>query len=525
MSHNLPYLLFFIPLILAILNNFFYNNRGSHYLLVGGIASMLLLSLSFIPSVAQNDYIASNIGVKGASIITEYKVDLLSIIFIILTLFVNLNKSLFYRRSYIGIASRGVGRFSYVTHFLHLFGIMGVLMTNNIINLLIFMEIYSFTFYALISDSKNYTTSVLSFKYFKNGAIGSIFSLLSCLMLYLIFGTGDIDTISQNMYFVTEQNKLVTSVLFLAFLFGIFFKHFTIWLYITKVRRNSKTSNLSVISAIFTKITLGIYLLLKAFYVIFERELTFDIVNIDILLKLFGTILVVYSFTKAFKRKNLRLTSLFFAVMSIGMMLIGLSLGNYAGIKSVLVYIINYNTAILGFFLITSLFLYSTGHVDYRLIDKLEKNNLLVFLPFTVIIASVLCLPLTMGFFADWYLFLGIIQNTSLIDLTMIIPLTMKWVLCVSFAIKYGGQLFSSKVNEEENYDNLSNKPTNYDYNKVIGTGELVNINTVQVSQGVSIGMICAVIIISFLMSFWILDGVDYVAEYLIANPVTGMRV
>lgn len=506
-------------------SNFFYNDKGSHYSLAGGIATMLMLSLSFIPSIAHNDFITNSIGVRGASIITEYKVDLLSIIFIILTLFVSLNKSLFYRRSYIGIARRGVGRFSYIVEFLHIFGIMGILMTNNIVNLFIFMEIYSFTFYALMSDSKSYLTSTLSFKYFRNGAVGSIFLLLSCLMLYVIFGTGDIDIISQNMHLVTEQSKIVTSLLLLSFLIGVFFKHFVIWLYITKVRRNSKTSNLLVISAVFTKVTLGIYLLLKAFYVIFERELTFDIVNVDVLLKLFGTLLVVYAFTKALKRKNLRLTSLFFAVISIGMMLIGLSLSNYAGIKSVLVYIINYNTAILGFFLITSLFLYSTGHVDYRLIDKLEKKNLIVFLPFIIIVAPVLCLPLTLGFFADWYLLSGILQNTNLLDMSMIIPLLMKWVLCISFAVKFGGQLFSSKVNEEENYDNLSNRPTNYDYNKVIGTGELLNINTVQVAQGISIGMICAVIVISSLLSFWILDGVDYVAEYLIANPVTGMRV
>ena len=89
-------------------------------------------------------------------------------------------------------------RFFFSTYLLNMFSAIGILFTSNICNYFIFLEIYVFTIYTVISNSRNMENLLLAYSSFNQNIISSFIILLSIFGFILYFNT-------TNMLFIYQK--------------------------------------------------------------------------------------------------------------------------------------------------------------------------------------------------------------------------------------------------------------------------------------------------------------------------------
>lgn len=95
-------------------------------------------------------------------------------------------------------------------------GINGLIMTRDLFNLFVFLEITSIATYSIIGIEKNLKTLSAGFKYLIAGGIASSFLLLGTIYLYRLTGTLNIDSMIASRGLVTGKAGFVALFLVLA---------------------------------------------------------------------------------------------------------------------------------------------------------------------------------------------------------------------------------------------------------------------------------------------------------------------
>lgn len=105
-------------------------------------------------------------------------------------------------------------------------GLNGLIMTRDIFNLFVFLEITSISSYALIGMELKSSSLSAGFRYMVAGSIASIFLLLGIIFLYSVSGTLNIDGMVQSTVLKTGAPIVVIAVFMLLFSFFIEMKQF-----------------------------------------------------------------------------------------------------------------------------------------------------------------------------------------------------------------------------------------------------------------------------------------------------------
>ena len=123
----------------------------------------------------------------------------------------------------------GRGTKSMMLYLLFVMGMNGMVLTRDIFNLFVFMEITGIASYALVAlrlDTKGLTAG---FKYAIAGSLASIFMLLGIIVIYMITGTLNIDSIASRMVSFSgtaAAGFVAPAVFMLVFAFMIEMKQF-----------------------------------------------------------------------------------------------------------------------------------------------------------------------------------------------------------------------------------------------------------------------------------------------------------
>lgn len=107
-----------------------------------------------------------------------------------------------------------------VAYILSLATLNGIVLTGDLFNLFVFLEIASISAYIIAASSKRNESKFAAFKYLIIGSVGSALYLLGTAMLYATYGTLNMADISQHIKTgMTHPNVL--TVVSLLYLFGL----------------------------------------------------------------------------------------------------------------------------------------------------------------------------------------------------------------------------------------------------------------------------------------------------------------
>ncbi len=285
-------------------------------------------------------------------------------------------------------------------------GMMVMISSNDLIVFYIGLELQSLSLYVLASFNRDQLkSSEAGLKYFVLSALSSGLLLYGCSLIYGFSGTTNFDLISDS--FDKAEYGLTFGLVFI--LVGLAFKisavPFHMWA--PDVYEGSPTS-VTLFFSIVPKLA-ALTVFIRFLYVPFIdmiEQWQMIIIFLSIASMVFGAI-------AAIGQTNLKRLVAYSSIGHMGYALAGLSTGTNQGIQSSIVYISIYLVMNLGLF--SCLFMLKRNDKYYENIEDLSglsKNHPLLSLSFLIILFSLAGIPPLAGFFAKFYIFKIVIEQS-----------------------------------------------------------------------------------------------------------------
>ena len=285
-------------------------------------------------------------------------------------------------------------------------GMIVMISSNDLIVFYIGLELQSLALYVLAAFNRdNVKSSEAGLKYFVLSALSSGLLLYGCSLIYGFSGTTNFDEISIIMN--NDNYGLTFGIVFI--LVGLAFKisagPFHMWA--PDVYEGSPTS-VTLFFALAPKI---------AAITVFIRFLYIPFINIidqwQPIIVFLSIASMVFGAIAAIGQKNLKRLIAYSSIGHMGYALAGLSVGTNQGIQSSVLYISIYLVMNLGFF--SCLFMLKRNDKFHEEIDDLSglsKNHPLIALSLLVILFSLAGIPPLAGFFAKFYIFKAVLDQS-----------------------------------------------------------------------------------------------------------------
>ena len=285
-------------------------------------------------------------------------------------------------------------------------GMMVMISSNDLIVFYVGLELQSLALYVLASFNKNQLkSSEAGLKYFVLSALSSGLLLYGCSLIYGFSGSTNFNIIGETMY--SSHYGLTFGIVFI--LVGLAFKisavPFHMWA--PDVYEGSPTS-VTLFFAIVPKIA-ALTVFIRFLYVPFVNmvdQWQTIIIFLSIASMIFGAV-------AAIGQNNLKRLVAYSSIGHIGYTLAGLAVGSNEGIQSSIVYITIYIVMNLGLF--SCLFMMKRNDQYFETIDDLSglsKNHPVLSLSLLVILFSLAGIPPLAGFFAKFYIFKSVIEQS-----------------------------------------------------------------------------------------------------------------
>ena len=152
------YILIFLPLIAAIFCQTVPLKKNYFWFTFSCCIAAFLLVASLYPQILTQKKISNDFHLSLLSLGLEFSLDVLGYFFLLLLIFAKIVVLFFYRFDVEKFLTEKNAKIFYSVFLLNLFALINILLTNNLFNLFVFLEIYSFTFFA-ISTFKIFTKS------------------------------------------------------------------------------------------------------------------------------------------------------------------------------------------------------------------------------------------------------------------------------------------------------------------------------------------------------------------------------
>ena len=285
-------------------------------------------------------------------------------------------------------------------------GMLVMISSNDLMVFYIGLELQSLALYVLASFNRDQLKSSESgLKYFVLSALSSGLLLYGCSLIYGFSGSTNFDIISNTVN--SNHYGLTFGIVFI--LVGLSFKisavPFHMWA--PDVYEGSPTPVTLFFSVVPKIAALSVFI--RFLYVPFINMMDQwqpIIIFLSIASMIFGAI-------AAIGQKNLKRLIAYSSIGHIGYALAGLSVGTNEGLQSSIVYISIYIVMNLGFF--SCLLMMKKNDLYFETIEDLSglsKNHPILSLCFLIVLFSLAGIPPLAGFFAKFYIFKSVIEQS-----------------------------------------------------------------------------------------------------------------
>jgi len=285
-------------------------------------------------------------------------------------------------------------------------GMLVMISSNDLMVFYIGLELQSLALYVLASFNRDQLKSSESgLKYFVLSALSSGLLLYGCSLIYGFSGSTNFDIISNTVN--SNHYGLTFGIVFI--LVGLSFKisavPFHMWA--PDVYEGSPTP-VTLFFSVVPKIA-ALTVFIRFLYVPFINMMDQwqpIIIFLSIASMIFGAI-------AAIGQKNLKRLIAYSSIGHIGYALAGLSVGTNEGLQSSIVYVSIYIVMNLGFF--SCLLMMKKNDLYFETIEDLSglsKNHPILSLCFLLVLFSLAGIPPLAGFFAKFYIFKSVIEQS-----------------------------------------------------------------------------------------------------------------
>jgi multicomponent Na+:H+ antiporter subunit D len=448
--NNLPALQVVLPLLAAPLCAVIPYRKfaWAFACLVTFLTFVIALNLAY--GVFNNGVISYAMGGWEPPIGIEYRVDWLSAFMLVLVAGIGAVTSVYAYFSVNDEIEKPKQPLFYSMFLLCIAGLLGIIITNDVFNIYVFLEISSIATYALIAMGKDRRALIAAFEYLVLGTIGATFILIGIGLLYMMTGTLNISDLSMRIQGVEYSTPIKAGLAFLTVGLILKIAIFPLHIWLANAYTNAPSFVSSFLCGTATKV--GIYVLIRVLFCIFGARFILDEVPVGSLLVTIALFSVFAGSLVAIFQNNIKRMLAYSSISQIGYILVGVGLVSKTGMLAAVVLLFSHSLAKCALFMATGAVALKVGGVRIEDFRGLGKKMPITMAAFLIAGLSMISLPLMVGFIGKWILLQALIEKHMwLLLLAVIISSLLSLVYVwrvVEMAYFEEGNLQENKINE-----------------------------------------------------------------------------
>ncbi len=316
-------------------------------------------------------------------------------------------------------------------------GTIGIVLTGDIFNLFVFLEITAISSYALTAIYRGRDGAEAAFKFLLIGAFASSMILLAIILLYSQVGTLNMAEIAVRMPEVDFNIKILIFILFFVG-FGIEAEMFPLNGWVPDAYSQAPGPIAAVFAGMVAKA--GIYALIRVIYLMFDLEGAFG------LLLIMGLITMIVAEVVALRQEKLRRMLAYSSIGQMGLIMIAFSINTEQGVFAAIFLMFNHALIKSLLFLTTSFLVYNSKSKLISDLDGFGKKMPLVSLLFGLGAFALVGLPPFSGFWSKLYVLIAAADQHMELIIALILSVS---VVEIIYYFKVISRLYFRKASEE----------------------------------------------------------------------------
>ena len=291
-------------------------------------------------------------------------------------------------------------------------GSTGILLTGDIFNLFVFLEITAIAAYSLTAFLRDKDGAEAAFKYLLIGSFASAFFLLSVMIIYSYTGTLNLADIAQNADKIPATAKGFVLILVLSGM-GIEAEMFPLngW------APDAYSQAPSPIGAVFGGIVVkaGIYAMMRIIFLLFNTP---DVLHF---LLIMGLITLLIAEMSAMKQQQIKRMLAFSSIGQMGLVIIAFSIGTSESVSAAFFQMFNHAVIKSLLFFAAGYLVFHSGSKNLKDLEGLGYDKPITSFFFALGALAIMGLPPFSGFWSKLYVLISIAHGGHLVILALIL--------------------------------------------------------------------------------------------------------
>ena len=297
-------------------------------------------------------------------------------------------------------------------------GLTGIVITGDLFNLFVFLEISSLAAYALVAIGGGKAT-VSGFRYLILGTVGGSFYLLGVGFIYFLTGTLNMADAARLLPEAQDTTTVVAAVVLITLGLGLKMALFPLHQWLPDAYTYAPSPVTTLIAPIMTKVYA--YSLIRMYLSVFPPGYITDTVPISTVLVVLGMIGILFGSVLAFAQQDIRRMLAYSSISQLAFIALGIGLANSLALIGAVLHILNHAVMKACLFLTVGAIRSQAGVVSVAQIGGLGRRMPLTMSAFTVGALSMIGVPPSSGFFSKWYLLQGGLDASNWVAVAVIL--------------------------------------------------------------------------------------------------------
>ena len=327
----------------------------------------------------------------------------------------------------------------YMLFLLLITGATGIILTGDIFNLFVFLEITAIAAYSLTAFLRDKDGAEAAFKYLLIGSFASTFILLAIALLYAQTGTLNIADIASKIDNVEMPIRIIILILFTVGL-GIEAELFPLngW------APDAYSQAPSPIGAVFGGIVVkaAIYAFMRLIFVLFNFESVFYF------LVIMGVITMIIAEMSAMQQNQIKRMLAFSSIGQMGLVIIAFGIGTEPSVQAALFQMFNHAIIKVLLFLAAGYLVFHSGSKSISSLDGLGRDKPITSFFFALGALAIIGLPPFSGFWSKLYILISV-AKAELIAVVVLVLISS--VIEAVYYLRVVSRLYFYDENKEAN--------------------------------------------------------------------------
>jgi multicomponent Na+:H+ antiporter subunit D len=291
-----------------------------------------------------------------------------------------------------------------------LLGLSGLVLTGDLFNLYVFIEISALSGYALVSVGDE-RAAVSAFRYVILGTLGASFYLLGVGFLYLLTGSLNMADIARLLPGIAGNPVVAVSLAMMVAGIGLKMALFPLHAWLPDAYTFASSTATALIAPIMTKVSA--YVLIRLLFFVYGTDLAVDRLAATSFIAWLSAAGIVAASCMAIAQTDVKRMLAYSSVAQLGYIGVGIGLATPLALVGAMLHVLNHATMKCCLFLVSGSVAMQTGR--HRVAEWAGLGRVMpwTFATFTVAAIAMVGLPPTNGFFSKWYLVLGCIEGDA----------------------------------------------------------------------------------------------------------------